>query len=418
MSLTLTKLGIDAAVAKASKGERLELVDDREPGLRIRAGERGAKWSVLTRTPDGGRIRIPLGAWPALGIAEARKVAQDAKRQVEQGINPNEMRRAVRDHTKLGELLTAYDKAKLVHLKRGAETRRSLDRALKKYLDRDPESITKRDIASVVDKLAETAPVSANRTLAYVRAFFAWAVGRGHLSQNPAANITKPTPEEPRERSPSLSELAEIWHAAGILGSPFGHALQLLIVTALRREEISGLRVDEIDLSDPENATLTLPSSRTKNGKAIRVPLPPLAICVLTDALGARPNVDEVGGNSLLVFSTTGVTPISGWSKAKARLDSLIAKARRNVAIEGGVEPDTMPAWRIHDLRRSFATLACDVLHIDPIVADRCLNHVGASTTSSISRVYGRSEMIDQRRAALNAWAKLLTTAVASSHRD
>ena len=70
-----------------------------------------------------------------------------------------------------------------------------------------------------------------------------------------------------------------------------------------------------------------------------------------------------------------------------------------------------MAPWRIHDFRRSFATGACDHLRIDPVVADRCLNHVGASTTSTVARVYGRSEMIAQRRDALERWAALVTDA-------
>jgi len=83
VAVILTKAGIEAALAKVAKDQRIELVDDREPGLRIRIGERAAKWSVLVRTPTGDRIRIPLGAWPGLGIADARKAAQNTKREVE-----------------------------------------------------------------------------------------------------------------------------------------------------------------------------------------------------------------------------------------------------------------------------------------------------------------------------------------------
>ena len=71
-----------------------------------------------------------------------------------------------------------------------------------------------------------------------------------------------------------------------------------------------------------------------------------------------------------------------------------------------------MPPWRLHDLRRGFATQACDLLQIDAAVADRCLNHVGSATTSTIARVYGRSEMFAQRRDALIRWADLLEAAL------
>ena len=414
MGATLTRIGIDAALARARKGERVELADDGEAGLRFRAGERVAKWSVLVRTPAGGRTRIPLGAWPGLGIADARKAAQDAKRKVEKGENPNEARRAARDYATLGELIGAYDKARLIQLRTGPATKRALEAVLKRFLARDPATITKRDIAGAIDKLAETAPIAANRSLAYVKAFFAWAEGRGHLSGNPAVAIKKPSDETARDRTPSLSELVEIWNAAGALGYPFGTATRLLIATAMRREEVAAIVVSELTLPNEgaAEATWTLPAARSKNKKAIRVPFSPLALLVLTEALAARPAVDEKGTKSGLVFTTTGTTPISGWSKAKNRLDTHIAASRRKAAAVTGEDYRPMAAWRLHDLRRSFATLACDVLHIDPAVADRCLNHVGASTTSTISRVYGQSELFGPRRAALTAWGSLLESAL------
>lgn len=98
------------------------------------------------------------------------------------------------------------------------------------------------------------------------------------------------------------------------------------------------------------------------------------------------------------VFTTAGNRPVSGWSKAKARLDRSIASS-------------TFPPWCFHDLRRAFATHACDQLHIPAAVADRCLNHVGSSTSSTISRVYARNEMFEERKDALERWAGLLVQA-------
>lgn len=403
MAVILTKTAIDAAVARGAKGERVELADDVEPGLRLRAGERGAKWSVLARTQAGERIRVPLGTWPGVAIKDAREAARDAKKVIEKGGNPNIDRKAAREHTTVRELLGVYDSAKLATLRTGAATKKSLDLALKPMLDRDPLTITRRDVAGVIDKKAKTAPVHANRMLAYLRAFFGWAVGRGHMIENPAEDISKPAPEVARDRTPNLAELEEIWTAAGTLGYPFGLAVRVMMVTAARREEVAAMRVAELNLRDEAGPPCwTLPAERSKNGRSIRVPLPPLAHATLVEALQARPN------DAPLVFTTTGETSASGWSKAKVRLDATITAERKRRAIEAGEQCEPLAPWRLHDLRRSFATLACDVLHIDPAVADRCLNHVGSSTTSTIARVYGRSEMFDQRKAALDAWASLI----------
>ena len=75
-------------------------------------------------------------------------------------------------------------------------------------------------ISVAIDRIADRAPVHANRTLAYIKAFFSWAVSRGYLEVNPAAAMAKPIREVIRDRAPDLLELVEIWNAAGLLGYP------------------------------------------------------------------------------------------------------------------------------------------------------------------------------------------------------
>jgi integrase len=294
-------------------------------------------------------------------------------------------------------LLSSYKKRQLAQLRRGDAAAQALNAALRRHLHRDPHSLTRRELAELIDQIAERAPIQANRSLAYMKAFFSWAVGRGYLEVNPAATVSPPAREVARERSPGLQELVRIWRACERMGYPFGSAIQLLMLTAMRREEVGAMSVDELELDrDALPVVWILPADRSKNSRAIRVPLSPLASAMLSKALASRPP------GSRLVFTTTGQRSISGWSKAKAQLDGLIAT-------DGAPR---LAAWRLHDLRRSFATLACDELQIDPAVADRCLNHVGSSTRSMIARVYGRGEMFAQRDVALRAWGALIDAAL------
>lgn len=431
MADALNKATITAAVARVKKGERIRLRDDREPNLLIVVGERSASWISNPRLKNGKRASITLGRWPAMDIPDARRAAQDARRVIDAGGDPNaEKREAVRQaeqaaksRRSLADVLDEYEREKLTNLRRGAAVRRALDGKkglLREFIRREPVSITKADIADAVKKHAKTSPIAARRALAYAHAFFNWCVHEDIVPANPAGTVKKPGKENQRDRYHSIDELAEIWEAAGTLGYPFGPMYRLLIATPMRREEIAGLPVAELDLgtdADPAQGVWTLPGDRTKNGQALRVPLSPLARAIIKDALAdeARPleGVDD-GGRSKpnpYLFSTTGYSPVSGFAKGKRRLDAAIADARANAAAEGR-DPDTMPDWVIHDLRTTFATLACDRLGIDPAVADRCLNHTASATTSKIMRTYNRSDRFDERRSALNGWASFIETEV------
>jgi integrase len=391
MATHITDQLIVEALAK-SGAPGFEMCDTVERGLSLRCGAGAARWSYRVEVAEKTRLRIPLGTWPDVTVIEVRHLAAKVRASF---CPPDPCEPLV---ITVGVLLERYHVRRLSQLRKGRVMGRAIGGALAPLRNRDVTTLSRRDVSQVVDGMADRAPIHANRVLAYLKAFFGWAVGRGYLEVSPAAGISKPTREIARDRTPSLDEIGEIWDAAGGLGYPFGPAIQLLILTASRRDEVGGMRLEEIsNVPGGEGACWTLPANRSKNTRAIRMPIVPAARRILTQALADR----AVGGP--FVFSTTGRSSISGWSRAKRRIDQII-QARR---AERGIE-QVMPEWRLHDLRRAFATAACDQLQIDPAIADRCLNHVGAATTSVISRVYARNELFEQRRDALERWAQLL----------
>lgn len=99
---------------------------------------------------------------------------------------------------------------------------------------------------------------------------------------------------------------------------PFGPLLKVLLLTGQRRNEVAGMTRDE--LSD-DGATWNIPGSRTKNGRAHVVPLPP-PVRELIASVRAK-------SDSPFIFTTTGTTPVSGWSRMKGRLDAASFAAAR-----------------------------------------------------------------------------------------
>jgi integrase len=95
------------------------------------------------------------------------------------------------------------------------------------------------------------------------------------------------------------------------------------------------------------------------------------------------------------IFSTTGgKRPVSGYSKAKLRIEQEINKA---LAKDGG-EPLTN--WQIHDLRRTAASgmakLGVPIDHIG-----RVLNHAPRGITAT---VYDKHSYMPEKRRALDLW--------------
>lgn len=420
MANPLNRQAIESLVAQARlvKGKQLELADEREAGLRIRAGERSATWLLCARLRNGKRTRIKLGSWPAMGVSDAREAARLKRNEVIAGVDPNELKReegraaarAAKAQRKLCDVLDDYERIKLSQLRAGADARRSIDGQrglLKAFANKEVASITRGDVVDAVRKYAERAPIGANRSLAYVKAFMNWCVDQEIIESNPAATIKKPSKERTRDRFHTLDELMEIWAAMGELGYPFGPLFRLLVVVPMRREEVAAISLSELDLEpggSTDDAVWTLPASRTKRANALRVPLAPLACSLLKEANAAP----ERPKDSPFVFSMTGDTSVSGYAKAKRRLDRTIQEKREKAAKAAGGDAVPMEHWTIHDLRTTFSTLACEKLGADIAVVDRILNHVATATTSKIMRTYNKSELFEPRRQVMRAWASLL----------
>jgi len=141
-------------------------------------------------------------------------------------------------------------------------------------------------------------------------------VKRRRLAVNPFAGLPAVEGGNPeRDRVLTDAEIGAIWRAAGSIGAPFGAITRLLLLTAQRREEVAGMRWSEISA---DLTTWTLPGERTKNGKAHIVHLAEPARAVLA-------SMRRIEGIDL-VFTTTGKTAPSGFSKAKLALDAAMAR--------------------------------------------------------------------------------------------
>jgi integrase len=281
------------------------------------------------------------------------------------------------------------------------EAKRDLERdALRKWRSRPVASISRRDVIDLIDGIVERgAGVQANRTLTRLRALFDWAIDKERLAILPADRMKQPTQERARDRVLSDDELRWLWQACDVVGSPFGPLVRLLVLTAQRRDEVASMTWSEISL---DRRVWIIPRHKAKNDCEHEVQLSDFAVIELR-RLRSLPRIGDG-----LVFTTTGDTPVSGFSKSKRRIDHAMMTAKR---AELGAAASVIAPWTLHDLRRT-ATTGMAGLKVPPHIADKVLNHTGG-TISGVAAIYNRFAYLEERREALQAWGSCITKLVA-----
>lgn len=387
--MRLTPFAIDALQPRA---DRFEVADSLFPSLNLVVRPSGTKsWAIRYRADVGGRRvqqRHTLGQYPALGVADARIAAEAALKKADAGealsaraeTNGSPAAPAVGTVAVPTGPTVAGIWADFVSTRNreGTKKRYSLffDKHVAPTLGARPmASITEDDLRPIVNAAEKRGPSAGNSSVTILSSFFSWAsvANRKHIPHNPAENFEK-VETQPRDRLLTDAEIKVLWRGCTELGYAFGHMYKLLLLTGARRNEVAKMEWSEI-VGD----TWTIPRKRTKKGKHdFVVTLSPAALALLAE-------MPRING-SKYVFSTKGKTPSSGFSKATARLDKLAP----------------LPAWTLHDLRRTIASGLAS-LGVDVLICDKCLNHT-PDGLKGVAKVYQRYNFADKMAEAWKLW--------------
>lgn len=377
--------------------------DDRLPGfgVRIRAG--GKKTFVCQYKLRGqtrrDTISVIAGLVDKQKLAEARREAEYRIEQASKRIDPRIALaaadlQAARTFDSVSKNYLDEAKARL-RPRSFLEIQRHIEKHWKPFEKIPLSAIQRADVAAQLRVIAQPkgdfgGPLAANRARATLSAFFSWAISEGLADANPVIGSPRPGTETKRDRVLEDFELVEIWRACR--DDDYGRIVKLLLLTAQRRDEVGRARADELN---DEKQLWALPGGRTKNGLAHDVHLTCLASELFRDAAKAVSSGDALFG--------TGENGFSGWSKAKAALDKRINEARARAGI---LKP--MPAWVLHDLRRSSAT-GMARLGVAPHVIDAVLNHI-SGYRAGVTGVYLRDNYSRERRVAMDLWGAHVET--------
>ena len=331
----------------------LERIDGATPGLRARLAPKGPiSWSLSIRV-DGVRQRIAVGK--GLGLAEARKAAEQMRAAIARGEDPGGVRRARTARRRaaangigtLGSVIAAYyEQGPGAALRSGAASRSLIERVFARHLTRPAVDVRAEELQLAIDGWRSKA--SAKRVAAGFRPIVRWASKRGLMTKGDP--LEAPTQAAPKQRVLTRGEVGALLDALDARGA--GAAARFMLLD--RRKARGSLRRD---LARDQGRTLDRSGARRKNTRPN--PKRPMRIMSFRLSRQARALLDELppGEADELIFHGEGGARLSNWSKWSAQMERRLGF-------------DLTP----HTLRRTAATLAGDLGH-PPHVVSALLGH-------------------------------------------
>jgi integrase len=392
MLVKITKRAVDALPVGKS------ISDGEVRGFRARRLPSGKVHFELRYTTEAGlRSWIKLGELGAITPDEARTLAKKRTGEVASGKDPGAHKRDAHERT----FAVLADRYLNEHARRFKKTAQADAWALARYVlphwqRRDYTTLERADLIKLVESIiAGGAPVMANRVQALVSSVFSFALDADLIKAHPFMRLRMRGQERTKTRVLSDDEIRLFWCRAvetPAVSRATGLALRLLLVLGARVGEIAGMTRGELEFHKSRPTTWTLPAERAKNGRALLLPLPPLAVELVTEALTLAENGDAV-------FSRDD-RPMIGHdlTRAMRRVGAALPKG------EPGADTWRADPPTCHDLRRSAATrMGAAGVRDEDIGA--VLNHTPRGVTR---RHYNLHDFAAEKRRALERWSAIL----------
>lgn len=383
-----------AAERYKPEASRRDIKDAVAAGLYLRIEPSGAKlWYFRYRIPARNRSRfLKLGRFPTMTVKAARAAAAEHWQTIQEGGDPAAAEQQAKAERRrmptVEEFVPEYIER---HARPNKKEWKADERMLTNWVVPQIglvklDQVHRRDVQAVIDACRDAGNTTQpGKVLAVTRRMFRLAVERGVLDNTPVQFIRERQPP-PRDRSMAERTVAHWWHATGeaiesetpAVPLPMALALRLLLLTGQRPGEVSGLRLDELDLDHEGGPLWRIPGERRKRGKSHAVALTPEAVRVVELAR------ERVATDTYL-FPTRDGGP--------GRVDSGLIRSLGRLFHERDDRPTP------HDARHTVAT-ELEGLEFEEGEVARVLGHHSPTVTG---RYINRRSLTAQRR-ALEAW--------------
>ena len=371
-------------------------------GLRLEPGpvKGQGKWILRFTSPSTGRRRdMGLGAYPEIGLAEARARGMTARQAIASGKDPIEERGAAREARKAAaEAMTFEQAARKVYQeqlpgwankKHTAQWINTLrDYAFPQIGTRKAAALTASDFAEVLRPIWLEKPETATRVKQRCHKVMKWCGAHGLVSGNPVDNVDHLLPHRNGARERTAHQPAMPWGAipdfvrSKLRSGPHNVSralLEFVILTAARSGEARATTWGELDF---KARVWTVPASRMKAKVAHRVPLSHRLVEILSAQRARHPETD-------LVFPSVRGGVLS---------DMVLTKFLRD---HKAPSSDPGRVATAHGFRSSFRDWASENGYARDL-AERALAH---TVKNQVEAAYHRTDLLEQRRAMMEAWA-------------
>ncbi|MGH7076117.1 MAG: tyrosine-type recombinase/integrase [Stellaceae bacterium] len=365
-------------------------------GLWFIASRRGSSFWAFRYSHDGRAHSMGLGVYPDRTLAEARELATDARRRLQNGRDPLQHRRAEEVERRaeearrvtfrqVAEQFIEDHAAGWGNAKHSWQWGRTLELFAYPIIgDKAVGDISTDDVLAVLRPIWTTKGETASRVRGRIENVLDASRAAGlREGDNPAhwrGHLDKLLPSQSRTRSVEhhaalpYAQLPTFWKRLDDDTGIAAKALRFTILTAARTGEVLGMTWDEIRLDE---RIWIVPAGRMKAGRQHRVPLSVATLAILDE-------MRTITGGEEYVFP--GMRPHKPLSNM-----SMVAVLRRMG--RGGLT--------VHGFRSSFRDW-CAERGVDHDLAEMALAH---TVGNKVEAAYRRSDLFERRRALAEFWA-------------
>jgi integrase len=357
----------------------------------------GIVWRFRYRI-GGRREKLTLGKYPALTLKNARTKRDDAAQVAAMDKSPAKQKQLAKLAGAESSTVAEFGErffCEIVAKDRRDVTipRRYFDKAIVPAIGSKPvRDVTTEDVRAIIwKKKDEGFDAAAGNIRGVLKRLFDYALTAGLVTTNPVLALPMRHVHKAKSRDRALSpeEVRKFLKAVfeSNIRRQFKIGLHLLLLTMVRKSELLLARWEHVDF---EQAEWHIPVEHSKTGKAHIVFLSRQAVALFKE-------LQALAGGSNLVMPGRG------------SLTKPFAHNGINNALKVSLAGQDIPAFTVHDLRRTASTLLHENGWASDVV-EKALNH----TIGGVRGVYNRAEYETQRREMLQFWAdyihQLMTT--------